>query len=80
MPKLLHEAKKINRLIGLSNPRHNRKVQRMKRIPSNEKIDVIRSVICMALSWLSLSVGSILICSADEIPQTPFWCEALILN
>ena len=60
VPRLLHEAKKIKRLMGLSNPRAKRNVDRMKRIPSKEKIEVTRSVTSIALSWLGLNDRAIL--------------------
>ena len=51
MPRLDQDAKKIRRLMGLSNPRASRKVERMKRIPKREKMEATRSVMAMALIW-----------------------------
>ena len=55
MPKLLNEAKKKRRLIGLSKPLARRKVDRMKRMPRREKMDVTLSVIIIALTWLGVA-------------------------
>ena len=50
MPRLLKEAKKKRRLMGLSKPLANRKVDRMKKMPSRESMEVTRSVIIIALT------------------------------
>ena len=41
----------MSRLMGLSKPLPKRKVDRMKRMPSNERMEVTRSVTAMALIW-----------------------------
>lgn len=56
MPKLLNDAKKKSRLIGLSKPLPRRKVDRMKRMPRRENMDVTLSVIIIALTWLGVAV------------------------
>lgn len=48
-PRLLHDAKKIKRLIGLSKPRPSRNVVKMKKILRSEMMEVTLSVIPMAL-------------------------------
>ena len=48
MPRLLKEAKKKSRLMGLSKPFASRKVDKMKKMPSREKMEVTLSVIIMA--------------------------------
>ena len=47
--------------MGLSNPLRRRNVDRMKRMPSKEKMEVTRSVITVALSWLGVNERPILI-------------------
>ena len=60
MPRLLHDAKKIRRLMGLSKPRPSRKVDKMKRMPSKEKMEATLSVTDMALIWRGVAVTVIL--------------------
>lgn len=55
MPRLLKEAKKKSRLMGLSKPLPRRKVDRMKRMPRRESVDVTLSVIIIALTWLGVA-------------------------
>ena len=47
--------------MGLSNPLPRRNVDRMKRMPSKEKMEVTRSVTTVALSWLGVNERPILI-------------------
>ena len=56
MPKLLNDAKKKSRLIGLSKPLPSRKVARMKRMPRRENMEVTLSVIIIALTWPGVAV------------------------
>lgn len=49
MPRLDHDAAKTSRLMGLSKPLPNKNVERMKRMPSREKMEVTRSVTVKAL-------------------------------
>ena len=44
IPRLLHDAANTSRLIGLLKPLPSRNVDRMKNIPSREKMDVTLSV------------------------------------
>ena len=55
IPRLLKDAKKNNRLMGLSKPRPKRKVDKMKRIPMRENMDVTLSAIIKALIWLGVA-------------------------
>ena len=55
MPRLLKDAKKKRRLMGLSKPLPRRKVERMKRMPRRERMDVTLSVIIIALTWLGVA-------------------------
>ena len=55
IPRLLKDAKKNKRLMGLSKPRPKRKVDRMKRIPMRENMDVTLSAIIKALIWLGVA-------------------------
>ena len=55
MPRLLKEAKKKSRLMGLSKPRASRKVDKMKRMPRRENMDVTLSAIIRALIWLGVA-------------------------
>ena len=55
MPRLLKEAKKNSRLMGLSKPRPRRKVDKMKRMPMREKMEVTRSATIKALIWLGVA-------------------------
>ena len=54
IPRLLKDAKKNSRLMGLSKPRPRRKVDKMKVIPRREKMEVTLSAIIMALIWPEL--------------------------
>ena len=54
MPRLLKDAKKNSRLMGLSKPRPRRKVDKMKRIPKRENMEVTLSAIIMAFTWLGV--------------------------
>lgn len=56
MPRLLKEAKKKSRLMGLLKPLARRKVDRMKRMPRRENIDATLSVIAIALIWLCVAL------------------------
>jgi hypothetical protein len=49
IPRLLHDAANTSLLIGLLKPLPNKNVDKMKRIPSNDKIDVTLSVTAKAL-------------------------------
>lgn len=60
MPKLLNDAKKKSRLMGLSNPLPKRNVDKMKRMPRREKIDVTLSVIIIALTWLGVALTAMM--------------------
>lgn len=60
MPRLLKEAKKKSRLMGLSNPLPRRKVDKMKRMPRRENTDVTLSAIMIALSWLRVAWRSMM--------------------
>lgn len=51
MPRLLNDAKKKSRLMGLSKPLPSRKVDKMKKMPRREIMDVTLSVIAIALIW-----------------------------
>ena len=42
--------------MGLSKPLPRRKVDRMKKMPRRENIDVTLSVIIIALTWLGVAV------------------------
>lgn len=55
IPRLLKDAKKKSRLMGLSKPRPSRKVDKMKRIPIREKMEVTLSAIIMAFFWLAVT-------------------------
>ena len=55
IPRLLKDAKKKSRLMGLSKPLPRRKVDRMKKMPRREKMDVTLSVIIMAFTWLGVA-------------------------
>lgn len=50
VPRLLHEEKRMRRLMGLSKPRAKRKVEIMKTTPSREKEEVTRSVVDKVVS------------------------------
>lgn len=60
MPKLLKEAKKKSRLMGLSKPLARRKVDKMKKTPRRENMDVTLSAIMIASSWLVLACWSMM--------------------
>ena len=60
MPRLLNDAKKKSRLMGLSKPRPRRKVDSMKRMPTRERMDVTLSVIIMALTWLGVALTAMM--------------------
>lgn len=60
MPRLLNDAKKKSRLMGLSKPLPSRKVDKMKRMPRRENMDVTLSVIIMALTWLGVAVTTMM--------------------
>lgn len=51
IPRLLHDAAKTSRLMGLLKPLASRNVDKMKNMPSREKMEVIRSVMAKELSW-----------------------------
>ena len=55
MPRLLNDAKKKSRFMGLSKPLPRRKVDKMKRMPRRENMDVTLSVIIIALTWLGVA-------------------------
>ena len=55
MPRLLKDAKKKSRFMGLSKPLPRRKVDKMKRMPRRENMDVTLSVIIIALTWLGVA-------------------------
>ena len=55
IPRLLKDAKKNNRLMGLSKPRPKRNVDRMKRIPMRENMEVTLSAIIKAFVWLGVA-------------------------
>ena len=55
IPRLLKDAKKNSRLMGLSKPRPKRKVDKMKRIPMRENMEVTLSAIIKALIWLGVA-------------------------
>ncbi len=57
MPRLLHDAAKTSRLMGLLKPLASRNVDRMKNMPSREKMEVIRSVMAKELSWPGVNAG-----------------------
>ena len=60
IPKLLKEAKKKSRLMGLSKPLPRRKVDKMKKTPRRDNMDVTLSAIMIALSWLGLACRSMM--------------------
>ena len=60
MPRLLKDAKKNSLLMGLSKPLARRKVDRMKRIPTRENMDVTLSVMIIALSWLGVGFNAMM--------------------
>lgn len=60
MPKLLHDAKNMRRLMGLSKPLPSRYVDKMKMMPSKEKMDVTLSVTAMALIWLGVASAAMM--------------------
>lgn len=60
IPRLLKEAKKKSRLMGLSKPLPRRKVDKMKMMPRRENIDVTLSAIMIALSWLAVACESMM--------------------
>ena len=55
VPRLLHEAKKMRRLMGLSKPRPSRNVEMMKTTPRREKAEVTRSVMERVSSRLGVN-------------------------
>ena len=55
IPRLLKDAKKNSRLMGLSKPRPKRKVDKMKSIPMRENMEVTLSAIIKALIWLGVA-------------------------
>ena len=55
IPRLLKDAKKNSRLMGLSKPRPKRKVDKMKKIPMRENMEVTLSAIIKALIWLGVA-------------------------
>ena len=58
MPRLLKDAKKKSRLMGLSKPLASRKVDKMKRMPRRENMDVTLSAIIRALIWLGVACAA----------------------
>lgn len=46
--------------MGLSKPLPRRKVDRMKRMPRREKMDVTLSAIIMALTWLGVGLTAMM--------------------
>ena len=60
MPRLDHDAAKTSRLMGLSKPLPNKNVERMKRMPIREKMEVTRSVTVKALLWPAVNSIAIL--------------------
>ena len=71
MPRLLKEAKKKRRLMGLSKPLPRRKVDKMKRMPRREKMEVTLSAIMIASSWLGVAstamMGDCLLGQGDDL-------------
>lgn len=59
IPRLLHDAAKTSRLMGLLKPLANRNVDKMKNMPSSEKMEVIRSVIAKELSWPGVNAAGV---------------------
>ena len=59
MPRLLHDAKKMRRLMGLSKPLPSRNVDKMKRMPSKEKMEATLSVTDIALIWPGVALTAI---------------------
>ena len=51
MPRLLHDAAKMSRLMGLSKPLPKRKVDRIKNIPNREIVEETLSVMLIAFTW-----------------------------
>ena len=68
MPRLLHEARKMSRLMGLSKPLPSRKVESMKNIPSKEKMEVTLSV--MAIALICFGVASIAMMAEAPVSST----------
>ena len=67
IPRLLHDAAKTSRLMGLLKPLASRNVDKMKKMPSREKMEVIRSVMAKELSWpwVNSVVDMLLNCSVN---------------
>ena len=73
IPRLLHDAAKTNRLMGLLKPLASRNVDKMKKMPRREKMEVIRSVMAKELSWPwvnpdVVTAGMSLNCSGIWVP------------
>lgn len=61
IPRLLHDAAKTSRLMGLLKPLASRNVERMKNMPSREKMEVIRSVMAKELSWPGVNPAGVVV-------------------